>query len=76
MNEVDLTNWFLTAITTYGSTLLGLVLFLGAVGLPLPGTLFLLATGALAQQGSVDWVTASGLSLAAATHLDNSCAMM
>ena len=63
MNEVDLTNWFLTAITTYGSTLLGLVLFLGAVGLPLPGTLFLLATGALAQQGSVDWVTASGLSL-------------
>lgn len=63
MNEVDLTNWFLTAIATYGPTLLSLILFLGALGLPLPGTLFLLATGALAQQGTIDGLTASALGL-------------
>ena len=63
MNEVDLTNWFLTEIATYGPTLLGFILFWGALGLPLPGTLFLLATGALAQQGSIDWVAASALAL-------------
>jgi membrane protein DedA with SNARE-associated domain len=63
MNEVDLINWFLTAITIYGPVLLGVILFVGALGLPLPGTLFLVAAGALAQQGSIDWVTASGLGL-------------
>ena len=63
MNEIDLTNWFLTTITIYGPTLLGLILFLGALGLPLPGTLFLLITGGLAQQGNIDWLTASGLGL-------------
>ena len=64
MSEVDLTNWFLTAMSTYGPTLLGLILFLGALGLPLPGTLFLLAAGALAQQGSIDGVAASSFGLA------------
>jgi membrane protein DedA with SNARE-associated domain len=63
MNEVDLINWFLTAITIYGPALLGVILFVGALGLPLPGTLFLVAAGALAQQGSIDWVTASSLGL-------------
>ena len=63
MNEVDLTNWFLAAITMYGPALLSLILFVGALGLPLPGTLFLLVTGALVQQGSMDGVMASGLGL-------------
>jgi len=63
MIEVNLTDWFLTEIATYGPALLGFILFWGALGLPLPGTLFLLATGALAQQGSIDWVAASALAL-------------
>lgn len=63
MTEVDLTTWFLTALTLYGPLLLGVTLFVGALGVPLPGTLFLLATGAFAEQGSIDWVTASFLAL-------------
>jgi membrane protein DedA with SNARE-associated domain len=63
MSDMDLTNWFLIALTNYGALLLGCLLFLGALGLPLPGTLFLLATGALAQQGKIDWAAAAGISL-------------
>ena len=63
MAEIDLTAWFLTALITYGPILLSLALFVGALGIPLPGTLFLLATGAFVQQGSIDWLTASLLAL-------------
>ena len=46
MIEIDLTTWFVATLITYGPVLLGSVLFIGALGVPLPGTLFLLATGA------------------------------
>lgn len=63
MTEIDITTWFLASLISYGPVLLSLTLFVGALGVPLPGTLFLLATGAFVQQGSIDWVTASFLAL-------------
>jgi len=47
----ELTNQLLTAFVSYGPPLLALVLFAGALGLPLPGSVFLIASGAFVQQG-------------------------
>ena len=64
MTDFSLTDFFLTGIVTYGPLIFGLALFVGAVGVPVPGTLFVLATGAFVQQGVVSWATAAGLGLA------------
>lgn len=45
---------FFTALINHGSWVLGGVLFLAALGVPLPATLLLLAAGAFAQQGLLD----------------------
>ena len=71
MTEVSLTNLFLTGMITYGAPALGLALFLGALGLPLPGTLFVLAAGAFARQGIIYWVDSSGLGLLGAVLGDS-----
>jgi len=63
MSEISLTDFFLTGLITYGPPMLGLALLLGGLGLPLPGTLFLLATGAFIRQGVMDWATTLGLGL-------------
>ncbi len=47
----QLTDQLLTAFISYGPSLLALVLFVGALGLPLPGSVFLIASGAFVQQG-------------------------
>jgi membrane-associated protein len=46
----SLTELFLTWMLAYGAPALGLVLLLGALGLPVPGTLFVLAAGAFTRQ--------------------------
>ena len=63
MSEISLTDFFLTGLITYGPPMLGLALLLGGLGLPLPGTLFLLATGAFIRQGVMDWTATLGLGL-------------
>jgi membrane protein DedA with SNARE-associated domain len=57
------TDFFLSAMTTYGPLALGLGLFLGPLGLPIPTALLVLAAGAFTRQGVMDWSTAWGLSL-------------
>lgn len=47
-------NSLLAGLVSAGPLLLSGALLVGALGLPLPGTLLVLATGALAQQGLVD----------------------
>ncbi|HLB45875.1 MAG TPA: hypothetical protein VJL59_02510, partial [Anaerolineales bacterium] len=59
----NLTDLFLTGMITYGAPALGFALLLGAAGLPLPGTFFLLAAGAFVRQGMIDGAAASGLGL-------------
>lgn len=44
----------LTGIISYGAPLFGLILFLGALGVPVPGTLMVVAAGAFVRQGAMD----------------------
>jgi membrane-associated protein len=62
-DELSLVDFFLTGMITYGPPALGLALLLGALGVPLPGTLFVLAAGAFVRQGVIDWAAASSLGL-------------
>jgi membrane protein DedA with SNARE-associated domain len=54
MSLSDLSDTLLTAIVTYGAVALGAVVLLAALGLPLPSTVFVLASGAFIQQGVLD----------------------
>ena len=47
----------LTGIVSYGAPLFGLILFLGALGLPVPGTLMVVAAGAFIRQGAMDFTS-------------------
>ncbi|HEU5103878.1 MAG TPA: VTT domain-containing protein [Roseiflexaceae bacterium] len=59
----DLADTLLTAVLAYGAPTLGLVLFVVALGIPLPATLLLLASGAFVSQGVLDGPLALGLGL-------------
>jgi membrane-associated protein len=59
----DLTDTLLTALLAYGAPALGLALLIVALGIPLPATLLLLASGAFARQGMLDAHLAFGLGL-------------
>jgi membrane-associated protein len=50
----DLTDTLLTAVLAYGAPALGLALLVVALGIPLPATLLLLASGAFVRQGVLD----------------------
>ena len=65
MNELNLTDFFLNAMTTYGPPAFGLALLLSPMGLPIPTALLVVATGAFARQGLIDWSAAFVLGLAA-----------
>jgi membrane protein DedA with SNARE-associated domain len=71
MNELNLTDFFLTGMITYGPLALGLALMLGALGLPMPIPLLGLAAGAFARQGLIDWKTLSALGLMGAVLGDS-----
>jgi membrane-associated protein len=58
-----LSETLLTAMLAYGAPALSLALLLGALGLPLPGTMFLLAAGAFAGQGVLNWPAVAPLAL-------------
>jgi membrane protein DedA with SNARE-associated domain len=51
---IDLSGNLLPVILTYGSPLLGLLLLLGAMGVPVPTTLLVLASGAFVRQGILE----------------------
>ncbi len=61
MTDLSLTDFFLTGMITYGPAALALALLLGALGLPLPGTLFVVAAGAFIRQGVLEWATTTPL---------------
>lgn len=66
MNLSDLNDLLLTYIVTYGAFAVGGVLFTAALGLPLPSTLFVLASGAFIQQGVLDLYSTAIVALLAA----------
>ncbi|GIK37797.1 MAG: membrane protein [Chloroflexota bacterium] len=71
MTDFDLTEFFLTGMLTYGPPALGLALFIGALGLPIPGTLLVLAAGAFVRQGVIGLFSTSGLGLLGAVLGDS-----
>ncbi len=68
----DLTEAALNALRSYGPAGLALVLFIAAIGVPLPATMLLLAAGALIRAGEFDWQLAGLFALAGAVLGDSS----
>jgi membrane protein DedA with SNARE-associated domain len=50
-----MSDYLLTQVINHGAPLFGLILFLGALGIPLPASILLIAAGAFSQQGFLDW---------------------
>jgi membrane protein DedA with SNARE-associated domain len=67
----DLTGLLLTALLNYGALMLGITLFLAALGLPLPASVVLIAAGAFAQQGALGAQEAAAAALAGAVLGDS-----
>lgn len=58
-----LSDLFLTWMVTYGASVFALALLIGALGVPVPGTLFVLAAGAFVRQEVLDLGSALTLGL-------------
>ena len=63
MSFSDVSDLLLTYIVTYGAVVLGVVFLAGAVGVPLPSTLCVVAGGAFIQQGVLDFGSTIALGL-------------
>jgi membrane protein DedA with SNARE-associated domain len=61
-----MSDFLLTQIINYGSPLLALLLFLGALGLPVGASILVIAAGAFSQQGILTWYSTAFLGLLAA----------
>ncbi len=58
-----MSEYLLTQVINYGAPLLGIIVFIGGLGVPLPCTLLVIAAGAFARQGILDWQSASLISI-------------
>lgn len=50
-----MSDFLLTQVINYGAPILGLIVFIGALGVPFPGTLIVIAVGAFCRQGFLTW---------------------
>jgi membrane-associated protein len=69
----SLTEYLLAYVLNYGAPFLGLALLIGAIGIPIPTTLLVIAGGAFIRQGFLDLPTVAVLSLVAAVTGDSLC---
>lgn len=51
-----MSDFLLTQIINYGAPLFGVILFFGALGIPVPASILLIAAGAFSQQGIFNWL--------------------
>ena len=58
-----MSDYLLTQVINYGAPLLGIIVFIGGLGVPLPCTLLVIAAGAFARQGYLPWQTAAFISI-------------
>jgi membrane-associated protein len=58
-----MSDYLLTQVINYGAPLFGLILFLGALGLPVGASVVLIAAGAFSQQGILAWLPTAALGL-------------
>lgn len=70
MTDLDLNTLVLSYVTAYGSPVVGLILLLGALGLPVPGTLLVIASGAFVRQEFLDAYSTPLLALVGAVSGD------
>lgn len=59
-----MSDFLLTAIINYGAPILGVIVFIGAMGAPFPGTVIVIAAGAFCRQGLLEWRTTGAVALA------------
>jgi membrane-associated protein len=59
-----MSDFLLTQIINYGAPILGVIVFIGAMGAPFPGTLLVIAVGAFCKQGLLEWHTTDFTALA------------
>ncbi|MBP6208147.1 MAG: VTT domain-containing protein [Anaerolineales bacterium] len=65
-----MSEFLLTQVINYGTPLIGLILFLGALGFPVGASVVVIAAGAFGQQGILDVPTAALLGLIGAVAGD------
>ena len=70
LSIAELTDQFLTWFITFGPSMLCLALFLGALGIPLPGTFFVIAVGAFIRQGVLNGYSTAMFALLGAVSGD------
>lgn len=58
-----MSEYLLTQIINYGAPLLGLIVLIGALGAPFPGTVIVIAVGAFCRQGFLSWHTTGLIAL-------------
>lgn len=58
-----MSDYLLTQVINYGAPLLGIIVFIGGLGVPLPCTLLVIAAGAFARQGILPWHTTALISI-------------
>lgn len=66
-----MSEFLLTQVINYGTPLIGLILFLGALGFPVGASVVVIAAGAFGQQGILDVPTAALLGLIGAVAGDS-----
>jgi membrane protein DedA with SNARE-associated domain len=66
----ELTGFLLTSLLNHGALVLGGTLFLAALGVPLPATMLVVATGAFSRQGVMSMQVAASVAVAAAVTGD------
>ncbi len=65
-----ITDFLLTGLLNYGALVLGGTLFFAALGVPLPATVLVVATGAFSSQGVLSLQAAAGVAVVAAVAGD------
>ncbi|HET7145313.1 MAG TPA: DedA family protein [Anaerolineales bacterium] len=58
-----MSEFLLTQVINYGAPLLGMIVFIGGLGIPLPCTLLVIAAGAFAREGIIPWPTTAFISI-------------
>ena len=61
-----MSDFLLTQVINFGAPLIGLILLLGALGLPVGASVVVIAAGAFSQQGVLDWYSAIVIGLTGA----------
>jgi membrane protein DedA with SNARE-associated domain len=66
-----MSDFLLTQIINFGAPILGGIVLTGAMGVPFPGTLIVIAAGAFARQGLLTWYTTGLVALICVVAGDN-----